>query len=145
MTGTRSVQVPFRFALPADLPTSCIYAGERMSLFRVEYFLHCKFIGLSSNGINPPAGTLIKEERLFVPVRAVDSLPELSKIQEHQGVLKKMFGGNNGIGRFSVSLTTNSIMNGEAARLRVVINNSESKLAVECVKLQLHREIKLKG
>jgi hypothetical protein len=59
--NTKSIEVPFRFALPDNLPSSFFYAGiDGMSVFRVEYILEYKFLGLMSNGSNLPDATLIK-------------------------------------------------------------------------------------
>jgi hypothetical protein len=45
--STRSIEVPFRFALPDNLPSSFFYAGvDGMSVFRVEYVIEYKFLGL---------------------------------------------------------------------------------------------------
>lgn len=70
-------------------------------------------------------------------------MPVLNEVQEKEGFLKKMFRGNNGVGKFSVGLATNSIMIDGAARLRIVINNSDAKLNVAYIRAQLTREIKI--
>ena len=49
-----------------------------MSLFKVEYFLEAKFTGLSPGPNGLQKCTLIKKEKLFVPLRGIDKLPTMS-------------------------------------------------------------------
>lgn len=56
-----------------------------------------------------------------------------------------MLGGDNGLCKFNAQLADSLVFIGEPAQIRVVINNSEAKLPVECLKIQLNREMKIKG
>lgn len=56
-----------------------------------------------------------------------------------------MFGGNNGTSKFSVTLSSNQLMNGSVIRMRVIINNGECNLATDCLRVQLHRDMLVKG
>lgn len=58
--GTKSIEVPFRIPLPADLPSSFFYAGDRMSLMKVEYFISYQFLGLE-----PDANGVTQQPRLI--------------------------------------------------------------------------------
>jgi hypothetical protein len=35
VSGTRKIEVPFKIALPQDLPSTFMYAGGMLSVFRV--------------------------------------------------------------------------------------------------------------
>ncbi len=91
---------------------------------KVEYFLNYKFLGLKSVGSNLPEASIIKEDRIFVPIRAVDKMQKIGFSLEAEGKLKKMLGGDNGTGQFSVTLASNLVMLGDALSIRVLINNS---------------------
>ena len=95
-----------------------------MSLMKVEYFLNYKFLGLKSSGSNLPEASLIKEDKIFVFIRSVDKMPKLGFTLEAEGKLKKLLGGDNGTGQFSVTLASTLVMQGEAISIRVLINNS---------------------
>lgn len=62
-------------------------------------------------------------------------MPKLGFSLEAEGKLKKLLGGDNGTGKFSVTLASNLVMQNEALAIRVLINNSEAKLHVESVRV----------
>jgi len=59
VSGTKRIEVPFKIQLPHDLPSSFIYAGPSFSVFRVQYTLDVKFLGLKSFQGSLPAANLL--------------------------------------------------------------------------------------
>jgi len=59
MSGTKKIDVPFKMQLPHELPSTFFYAGPGFSVFRVQYTLDVKFLGLKGGiGPNPQANLL---------------------------------------------------------------------------------------
>lgn len=74
-------------------------------------------------------------------IRAVDKIPQLNINEVAEAKLKGMI-GDNGTGKYTVSMQSNSVMVGDNVYLRMLIDNSKSKLPVDHTRLTLHREIR---
>jgi len=72
MSGTRRIEVPFKIALPHDLPSTFMYAGGMMSVFRVQYTLDVKFLGLKGLVGQMPAANQLYQEQKCIEIRAMD-------------------------------------------------------------------------
>lgn len=113
-----------------------------MCLMKVEYFIGYQFLGLEpdANGVVQQP-RLIQQERMFVPIRAVDKIPQLNVSEESEAKLKGML-GDNGTGKYRVTMQSNNTMVGDSVTFRLLIDNSKSKLSVDQTRLTLHREIR---
>lgn len=140
LKGKRRVEMPFQIPINADLPSSFFYAGEQMSLHRIDYNLHCKFVGLTRAPDGQNLGTVINEFKHYVLIRAVDPLPALNLVVNQEQELIAMWGSNGKTG-FQVTLAKNSLTLGESACLQCAVNNRSSNVATATVRVQLLREI----
>jgi hypothetical protein len=76
-----------------------------------------------------------------VAIRAVDKIPQLNISEVAEAKIKGMI-GDNGTGKFTVTMQSNSVMVGNNVYIRLLIDNSKSKLPVDHTRLTLHREIR---
>lgn len=136
--------MPFRLPLTSDLPSSFMYAGDLQSLLKVEYYFCYQFIGLIPTPHGVPETQLLNQDKIYVLIRAVDKMPKLELKQDSESKFKALI-GDNGVGRMQVSLQCDTFMVGEQLTVRVLIDNTKSKLPFEGLKINLHREIKAFG
>ena len=54
-----TIDLNFSFVLHESLPSSFFYAGDSMSMFRVEYILNVTMLGLTSTGGPVPSAQIL--------------------------------------------------------------------------------------